>query len=99
MFQFERDKIEFEFQCMFLTARFSILYNICRVKLNKNMQIKHVKDRKKNLAFSVYLFFSIEIDTVLAKLLTLMNNIKYFTQRTQWCFIRSSSSSMPSYRG
>ena len=28
------------------------------------MQIKHVKDRKKNLAFSVYLFFSIEIDSV-----------------------------------
>ena len=52
-------KIEFEFQCMFLTARFSILYNICGVKLNKNMQIKHNinKDRKKNLAFSVYLFF------------------------------------------
>ena len=34
------------------------------------MQIKHVKDRKKNLAYSVYLFFSIEIDSVLAKLLT-----------------------------
>ena len=57
MFQFERDKIEFEFQCMFLTARFSILKNICGVKLNKTMQIKHVKDRKKNLAFSVYLYF------------------------------------------
>ena len=50
-------KIEFEFQCMFLTARFSILYNICGVKLNKNMQIKHVTYRKKNLAFSVYFFF------------------------------------------
>ena len=26
--------------------------------------LKHVKDRKKNLAFSVSLFFSIEIDSV-----------------------------------
>ena len=34
------------------------------------MQIKHVKNRKKNLAFSVYVFISIEIDLVLAKLLT-----------------------------
>ena len=76
MFLFERDKIEFEFQCMFLTARFSILKNICGGKLSKTMQIKHVKDRKKNLAFSMYLFiFSIEIDAALAKLLTLMNNM------------------------
>ena len=40
------------------------------------MQIKHVKDSKKNLAFSFYLFFfSIEIDMVLAKLLHLMNDM------------------------
>ena len=58
MFQFERDKREFEFQCMFLTVRFSILSKICGGgKLNKTMQIKCVKDRKKNLAFSVYLYF------------------------------------------
>ena len=30
---------------------------------------------EKNIAFSVYLFFSLEIDTVLTKLLTLMNNM------------------------
>ena len=57
IFKFEQDKIEFEFQCMLLTAQFSILYYICRGKLNKIMQIKHVKDREKNLAFSVYLSF------------------------------------------
>ena len=56
-FQLERDKIEFGYQCMFLSARFSILLNICGKKLNKIMQIKHVKDRKKKLAFSVYLIF------------------------------------------
>ena len=52
--------------------------------MNKTMQIKHVKDRKKNIAFSVYLFFFsygnrqvlIEVEVeVLAKLLTLMNNM------------------------
>ena len=36
--------------------------------MNKIMQIKDVKDRKKNLAVSIYLFFSIETDSVLAKL-------------------------------
>ena len=39
------------------------------------MQNKHVKDRKKNLACSVYLFFSIVKDSVFAKLSTLMNYI------------------------
>ena len=34
------------------------------------MQIKHVKDRTKNLASSFYLIFSIEIDSILANLFT-----------------------------
>ena len=38
-------------------------------KLNKIMHINHVK------AFSVYLFSSIEIDSVLAKLLIYINNM------------------------
>ena len=38
------------------------------------MQIKHVKVERKPLPF-LFIYFSIEIDTVLAKLLTLMNNM------------------------
>ena len=36
------------------------------------MQIKHAKDRKKNLAFSVYSLFSIDIGSVSTKLFTLI---------------------------
>ena len=61
--------------------------------MNKIMQIKHVKDRKKNLAYSV--FFSIEIDSVLAKLLTLMNNMNLLHSTDSVVF----QTSMPSYRG
>ena len=47
------------------------------------MQIKHVehvKDRKKNLAFSVYSLFSIDIGSVSTKLFTL-NEYEPCTQR------------------
>ena len=57
------------------------------------MQIKHVKDRKKNLAYSV-VFFSLEIDSVLAKL-TLMNNMNLLHSTDSVVF----QTSMPSYRG
>ena len=45
------------------------------------MQIKHVKDRKKNLAFSVYLFFFYRSRRGLSEVINFNEQYESFTQR------------------